>query len=254
MFPKYLVRDPNPPGQEDGGAPSADEAKLLEGKSSDGKLAGPEAEPTPRPGPTSPPAPIPPAQVDYVKQLAEQQAAFLEQMRKQQVAPSEAPPVKPIELFRMRPEEADKLIVGGEETATYINQLVDTLRREMFAINQAYMQEQLSPLLPILHQQQKERAKQDFVKQYPDLTEYVDFAEDVANSLLSQKQYTDRAAFLEDVARVTRSYRDKFKGTPAAPAPAGPTPPGAERSPARPSGSPLSEDEAEMKAVADMMG
>lgn len=161
------------------------------------------AEPTVVEPPTTPvPSALP---VDTIKEI----------VRSLQEANAPKPVVaapQPRSLYKVKAEDMDKFITGGEETAQYVNQMIEGVMNNMAELILPYIEGRIAPLQAIADNEHREKLKQEFSNDYEDLKDYIDVAEEVANrQVAAGKTYDSKKAFFNDVATETRKMKKDWE-------------------------------------------
>lgn len=185
----------------------------------------PEPDPTPQPAPPGDPNPSPeppkdtkeePPQstVDYT-QIARTVAEELASRFRTPEPPKQDQPK--FEFYKIKPEDVDKLVASPEEAAEFLNQILDNVRQEYAKLVVPYVQSELQRITGLIEpiqrqylEAQAESLRQKFVSSNPDLKDWLDVAEQIAEPLLRNQKFTTIDEFMSTLAKETRQFRDRI--------------------------------------------
>lgn len=148
-------------------------------------------EPTTEPAPAAPAPTLEKPPVDLA--ALEKKIAELEtQLKTPAAAPQPATPAATAPTWKPRAvvdvADVDKLIVGGQETADYVNGLLDSLRNDFAELTMLYVDTKLGPVENERNNVELERRTTEFKTKHKDLADWTDVAREQSNIILNDMQ------------------------------------------------------------------
>jgi hypothetical protein len=149
-----------------------------------GELAAEPVPVAPAPTPEKPPVDLA-ALEKKIAELETQLRTPAAAVAPQPTAPA-APAWKPRAVVNVA--DVDKLVVGGQETADYVNGLLDSLRNDFAELTMLYVDTKLGPVENERNNAELERRTTEFKTKHKDLADWTDVAREQSTFILNDMQ------------------------------------------------------------------